>query len=189
MYSCGYSRFWQRLYRRGNYHRPSCTSRRAATCRAPSTLPDPGDEIVLESGALYTGALRFPEKGGTLPIVVGSSEPAPNRRVTPDDRALLVSLGSGSTSPAAAITGSHWHFVGLAFRATTNGDYDIISISRRTLRRWRRSRSPARVTSARSLTRAWTRMARSSRGHGTSVTERVRRCRTRLTPSRLAATR
>jgi hypothetical protein len=89
----------------------------------------PGDEIVLQSGATYTGSLKFPEKGGTLPIIVRSSQPAPERRIGPGDRALLASLGSDSTSPAAAITGNHWHFVGLAFRANYNGEGDIISIT------------------------------------------------------------
>lgn len=88
----------------------------------------PGDEIVLQAGGTYTGELLFPEKGGTQPIVVRSSLALPLRRITPADRTLLPSLGSGSVAPAATVTGSHWHFVGLAFRANTNGQANLIHV-------------------------------------------------------------
>lgn len=91
-------------------------------------IAQPGDEIVLTPGATYTEDLYFTEKGGTLPITVRSSETLPLRRITPADRALLPSIGS-ATVIGARITGSHWHFVGLAFRSTLYGQGNIIEVN------------------------------------------------------------
>lgn len=88
----------------------------------------PGDEIVLAAGGSYTEELSFPEKGGSLPITVRSSQALPLRRITPSDRALLPSIGSGTTV-AVRISGSHWHFVGLAFRSTQYGQGNIIEVN------------------------------------------------------------
>ncbi|MGE5813275.1 MAG: hypothetical protein ACM36C_02200 [Acidobacteriota bacterium] len=88
----------------------------------------PGDEIVLTAGGSYTEELSFPEKGGTLPITVRSSQSLPLRRITPSDRALLPSVGS-DTVVGARVTGSHWHFVGLAFRSTLYGQGNIIEVN------------------------------------------------------------
>ena len=64
----------------------------------------------------------------SLPITVRSSQALPLRRITPSDRALLPSIGSGTTV-AVRISGSHWHFVGLAFRSTQYGQGNIIEVN------------------------------------------------------------
>ena len=88
----------------------------------------PGDEIILEAGAVYTEYFTLPDKGSGDPITIRSSAVLPERRITPEDRHLLPSIGSGSGTAPVTITGSRWRLVGLAFRANTNGDGNIIDV-------------------------------------------------------------
>ena len=91
-------------------------------------LAVPGDTIVLDAGGVYTtGSLELPEKGG--PITIRSSAVLPTRRVTPADRALLASVGSGNTAAVFRVTGSGWTIQGLAVRANSLGEGTMIDVS------------------------------------------------------------
>lgn len=91
-------------------------------------LAVPGDTIVLDAGGVYTtGSLVLPEKGG--PITIRSSAALPGRRVTPADRALLASIGSGNTAAVFTVTGSGWTIQGLALRANSLGEGTMIDVT------------------------------------------------------------
>ncbi|MBI2220096.1 MAG: PKD domain-containing protein [Acidobacteria bacterium] len=100
-----------------------------ASIQAAADIALPGDEIVLEAGATYSESITLRDKGDGAPITIRSSAPLPDRRIAPGDRALLPSVGSTSSLPAVSITGRNWRLVGIAFRANTNGDGDVISVT------------------------------------------------------------
>lgn len=78
----------------------------------------PGDVIVLQAGAIYTGPFTLPSKSGTGWITVQSSEatslPAAGNRVTPADAGAMPKLEAGSQSVIATAAGAHhYRFIGL----------------------------------------------------------------------------
>jgi hypothetical protein len=80
----------------------------------------PGDEIVLEAGAVFSGPFTLPRKTGTGWIVVRSSAlgrlPA-GQRVTPKDAAAMPTLEARWGAVISAEPGSHhYRFVGLEVR-------------------------------------------------------------------------
>ena len=96
----------------------------------------PGDVVVLEAGATYTGNFVLPAKDGssTRPITIRSSTddrrlPGPTERVSPDDAPLLAKLTSGNSSPVlrTAPRASHWRILAVEFvgNGTTS---DIIAL-------------------------------------------------------------
>jgi len=81
----------------------------------------PGDEIVLEVGAVFSGPFTLPSKSGKGWIVVRSAAldrlPAPGKRVTPADAKAMATLEARwgavlSAEPAA----HHYRFVGIEIR-------------------------------------------------------------------------
>ncbi len=69
----------------------------------------PGDVIVLEAGATYTGNFILPAKEGssTRPITIRTSAddrrlPGPSERIGPEDAPLLAKLTSGTHEPGPA---------------------------------------------------------------------------------------
>ncbi len=81
----------------------------------------PGDEIVLEAGAVFTGPFTLPRRQGDGWITVRSSatddELPPGRRIDPGQAHLLPKLESAEGSVVTAASGAH-HFrlVGLEIR-------------------------------------------------------------------------
>src|SRR5687768_11729114 len=55
----------------------------------------PGDEVVLEAGATFTGNFKLPKKPTGPVITVRTSATLPARRVTPADAALMPKIASG----------------------------------------------------------------------------------------------
>lgn len=74
----------------------------------------PGDEIQLQAGARFVGALRLPAKTFGLPITIRSSATLPERRLTPGDAALLPTLSAtGDAAITATAASANWRLVGL----------------------------------------------------------------------------
>ena len=107
----------------------------AATWRVPQgadlqevlSRAEPGDEIVLQSGARFVGAFWLPTKTPGPAITIRSEAPLPERRLTPADASLLPTIASGSPLPALDATGaSNWKLDGIRFESTTTGEGEII---------------------------------------------------------------
>ena len=82
----------------------------------------PGDTIVLEPGATYTGNFKLPAKDGDGYIVVRTGGnprdlPGAGRRVSPEHAAALAKIKSSNTSPAlsTAAGAHHWRIELLEF--------------------------------------------------------------------------
>jgi hypothetical protein len=91
----------------------------------------PGDVILLESGATYTGNFRLPLKAGDGYVTVRSNArdlPAAGVRVSPQSARLFAKIRSGNTAPAltTADAAHHWRIEAVEFQANTNGSGDII---------------------------------------------------------------
>jgi len=81
----------------------------------------PGDVIVLQAGAVYTGPFTLPSKPGTDWITVRSSAaaslPAAGNRVTPVNAGAMPKLEAGTQSVIATAAGAHhYRFIGLEIR-------------------------------------------------------------------------
>ena len=93
----------------------------------------PGDVIVLEAGATYTGNFVLTAKDGTRPITIRTSTderrlPGPTERIGPENASLLPKLTSPNTSPALKTEprASHWRLLGIEF--VGNGAGDLITL-------------------------------------------------------------
>jgi hypothetical protein len=89
----------------------------------------PGDTIVLQAGARFTGSFRLPVKPFGSVITVQSSATLPSRRVTPADASLLPAIGSPNVEPALSGVGTaNWRLDGLQFDSNPAGEYNIIEL-------------------------------------------------------------
>ena len=95
----------------------------------------PGDVILLASGATYTGNFRLPFKAGTDTITIETGAaagalPAAGVRITPDYAPALAKIKSPNSSPAlSTVDGSqHWRIQLVEFPSTANGVGDIIAL-------------------------------------------------------------
>jgi hypothetical protein len=87
----------------------------------------PGDTIVLQAGARFTGQFRFPAKTGTVTLT--SSGPLPDRRITEDDGSLMATIASGSGAMALDMHNSaHWVIDGIRFEPNVGGFGEVIAI-------------------------------------------------------------
>ena len=85
----------------------------------------PGDDIVLEAGAVFTGPFTLPPKNGAAWIVVRSSAmgrlPEAGRRVSPAQAASMPKLQARWGAVLSAEAGSHhYRFVGIEVHPTAN---------------------------------------------------------------------
>jgi Big-like domain-containing protein/carbohydrate binding protein with CBM6 domain len=84
----------------------------------------PGDTIVLQAGATFTGNFTLPNKSGSGWIYIRSSAysslPAPGTRVSPAQANLMPKIVSPNTSPAitADFGAHHYRFVGIEIATT-----------------------------------------------------------------------
>ena len=93
----------------------------------------PGDTILLQQGATYTGNFMLPVKDGATFITLQTSPaglPVSGARISPADSALLAKLRSPNGAPALRTTpgAHHWRILLLEFLANAGGAGDIIAL-------------------------------------------------------------
>jgi hypothetical protein len=98
----------------------------------------PGDTIILQAGATYTGNFTLPVKSGTAWIYVQSSAlsslPAAGTRVAPAQASVMPKIVSPNTSPAisTAAGAHHFRFVGVeittTFASTSATNYGLVML-------------------------------------------------------------
>jgi subtilase family serine protease len=96
----------------------------------------PGDRLLLEPGATFTGNFRLPNKGASTSYITIRSSAADTRlpldgvRIRPTDAVNLPVIKSPNTIPAmtAAAGAHHWRLQFLEFRANDRGYGDIIAL-------------------------------------------------------------
>ena len=87
----------------------------------------PGDTILLEAGATFTGSYKLPAKGGTAYITIRSAAPdsalpPSGTRITPAASPLLARIRSTSAGPAfrTSAGASYWRLLFLEFAPSTS---------------------------------------------------------------------
>src|SRR5688572_22208867 len=95
----------------------------------------PGDTIVLEAGATYTGNFKLPAKNGDSYIVIRTGGrardlPPPGTRISPDHAPALAKLRSPNEFAALSTDAGahHWRVELLEFLANVNGAGDILTL-------------------------------------------------------------
>jgi hypothetical protein len=96
--------------------------------QAALNAAQPGDEIVLQFGAIFTGNFVLPVKAEGPVIVIRSSSALPFRRITPADSSLLPLIVSPTVDPALSAVGGvkNWKLDGIWFGSTQDGQYNVI---------------------------------------------------------------
>jgi len=91
----------------------------------------PGDEIVVEAGATFTGNFTLPVKSFGAAITIRSSATLPNRRITVADASLLPLIAPGNADPPLiGGTGvANWRLDGLQFGSTTGGNGEVLRMA------------------------------------------------------------
>jgi hypothetical protein len=113
----------------------------AATIRVPAggdlqaaiTAAQPGDEVLLAAGAVYTGNFRLPVTAAPAYITIRTESPqlpVAGVRVSPADATLLAKLKSPNASAAlSTVAGAHhWRLENIEFPATAAGAGEIIAL-------------------------------------------------------------
>ncbi|HUQ31804.1 MAG TPA: hypothetical protein VM095_06780, partial [Pyrinomonadaceae bacterium] len=125
----------------------SLTSAQAATLTVPAggdfqkalNEAQPGDTIILQAGASYTGPFTLPNKGASTEWITirtstpDSALPSSNTRISPSDAALLPKLLSAGATESALQTAPgahHYKLIGIEVRPTDAGAvvYDLIKL-------------------------------------------------------------
>jgi hypothetical protein len=95
----------------------------------------PGDTILLQAGATFTGNFTLPVKSSTSYITIRSSAadssfPGANTRITPSYASLLPKIKSANTASAltTAAGAHHWRLQFLEFQANSGGLGEIIRL-------------------------------------------------------------
>jgi hypothetical protein len=97
--------------------------------QAALNAAQPGDEIVLQAGARFTGSFGLPVKPAGAVIVIRSSAKLPVRRIGPADAPMMPTIVSPTVDPALSGTGtSNWRLEGIRFESNPYGEYNIISL-------------------------------------------------------------
>lgn len=95
----------------------------------------PGDEIRLQPGAVFTGnfILRARPGGSEAPITIRTDAaesrfPAADERVGPHHAALMPTISPAGSAPAIRTEpgASHWHLIGLRILGTGSGDLVVL---------------------------------------------------------------
>jgi hypothetical protein len=104
-----------------------------ADLQAVLDAAQPGDEILLASGATYMGTFTLPRKGSDQFIVIRTDAspemlPGPGVRTSPSYSGVLAKIKSAGTSGAmtAEAGAHHWRFENVEFEANPVGVGDIV---------------------------------------------------------------
>ena len=113
------------------------TVRAGADLQAVINAAQPGDVILLEANATFTGNYTLPAKAGTTYITIRSatadaSLPAAGVRITPASASLLPKIVGAGTAPAlrTAVGAHHWKLQFLEIVGNSGGYGDIIQLGR-----------------------------------------------------------
>ena len=92
-----------------------------------------GDVLVLQAGARYVGPFTLPPNPSGPPITIRSSAILPERRIGPQDAALLPTLASPVAWAILDGTGaSNWRLDGIAFEPVVDGTGEVILLQEST---------------------------------------------------------
>jgi len=98
-----------------------------ADLQAALNAAHPGDVLVLQAGARYVGPFTLPPNPTGPPITIRSSAVLPERRIGPQDAALLPTLASPVAWAILDGTGaSNWRLDGIAFEPVVDGTGEVI---------------------------------------------------------------
>jgi hypothetical protein len=98
-----------------------------ADLQAALNAARPGDVLVLQAGARYVGPFTLPPNPTGPPITIRSSAILPERRIGPQDAALLPTLASPVAWAILDGTGaSNWRLDGIAFEPVVDGTGEVI---------------------------------------------------------------
>jgi hypothetical protein len=98
-----------------------------ADLQAALNVARPGDVLVLQAGARYVGPFTLPPNPTGPPITIRSSAALPERRIGPQDAALLPTLASPLAWAILDGTGaSNWRLDGIAFEPVVDGTGEVI---------------------------------------------------------------
>jgi hypothetical protein len=98
-----------------------------ADLQAALNAARPGDVLVLQAGARYVGPFTLPPNPTGPPITIRSSAILPERRIGPQDAAVLATLASPVAWAIVDGTGaSNWRLDGIAFEPVVDGTGEVI---------------------------------------------------------------
>lgn len=116
-------------------HAETINVRSGENLQAAINAAQPGDVIVLEAGATFTGNFVLPVKAGAAYITVRSDDPTgllpkDGKRISPADAPRLAKIRSGNTMSAlrTAAGAHHWRLMLLEFPATREGYGEILQL-------------------------------------------------------------
>lgn len=116
-------------------HAQTIVVRSGENLQAAIDAAQPGDTIVLEAGATFTGNFVLPVKPGAAFITLRSDDPTgalppAGRRISPADAPGLAKIRSGNTMAAlrTAAGAHHWRLMLLDFPATRDGYGEILQL-------------------------------------------------------------
>ena len=122
------------LFHTSTLHAATIQVRAGQNLQVAIDAAQPGDTLLLDAGATYTGNFVLPVKSGTGFITIRTADsldlPGGNSRVLPSHAPRLAKIQSPNTGPAltAAAGSHHWRLMLLEFPGTRMGFGEILQI-------------------------------------------------------------
>ena len=97
----------------------------------------PGDVLVLQAGARYIGPFKLPPNVAGPTITIRSSAILPERRIGPQDVALLPTLAAEVATPIVdGVGAANWRLDGIALESVIDGTGEVILLQDSTTSTW-----------------------------------------------------